>query len=81
MFKCVLKSLSDTELVSVASEVINPEILTESIVAQLDSKSNSPIFLSDKSIDEIGQILTSEIITELSSRLLESDKLIDQNDK
>jgi hypothetical protein len=35
MFKCVLKSLSDTELVSIAKEVSNPEIKTNSITSQL----------------------------------------------
>lgn len=35
MFKCVLKSLSDTELVSIASELTKPEIKTKSITSQL----------------------------------------------
>jgi hypothetical protein len=73
MFKCVLKSLSDTELVSVASEVTKPEIKTESIAAQLAAKSNSPIFIVEKTLDEVRMILTHEILAELSLRLLESD--------
>ena len=48
MFKCVLKSLSDTELVSVASEVTKPEIKTEAIAAQLAAKSNSLFLLLRK---------------------------------
>lgn len=74
MFKCVLKSLSDTELVSVAQEVTKPEILTESIAAQLVAKSNSPIFIVEKTLDEVRVILTNEILDELSLRLLETDK-------
>lgn len=70
MFKCVLKSLSDTELVSVSSEITNPEISTESIVAQLAAKSNSPIFIVEKTLDESRVILTNEILDELSYRLL-----------
>jgi len=70
MFKCVLKSLSDTELVSVSSEITNPEISTESIAAQLAAKSNSPIFIFEKTLDEARVILTNEILDELSYRLL-----------
>ena len=73
MFKCVLKSLSDTELVSIDSEVTKPEIKTEAIVAQLAAKSNSPIFIVEKTLDEIRMILTHEILDELTFRLLESD--------
>ena len=72
MFKCVLKSLSDTELVSIANEISNPEIKTESISAQLAAKSNSPILIVEKTMDEVRVILTSETLSELSTRLIES---------
>jgi hypothetical protein len=71
MFKSVLKSLSDTELVAIASEVINPNIPTKSIVAQLNSKLNSPVQFSGKTSKEMDLYLVSEVIKELSSRLLE----------
>lgn len=72
MFKCVLKSLSDTELVSIANEISNSEIKTESITAQLAAKSNSPILIVEKTMDEVRVILTSETLSELSTRLIES---------
>lgn len=74
MFKCVLKSLSDTELVSIANEVSNSEIKTESICAQLSAKSNSPIFIVEMTLDKVRTILTNEVLKELSFRLLESDR-------
>ena len=72
MFKCVLKSLSDTELVSIANKISNSEIKTESITAQLAAKSNSPILIVEKTMDEVRVILTSETLSELSTRLIES---------
>ncbi len=74
MFKCVLKSLSDTELVSVASESTNTNIKVEAIAAQLAAKSKSPIFIVEKTMSEVREILVSEIMSELSLRLLERDK-------
>ena len=74
MFKCVLKSLSDTELVSIAKEVSNPEIKINSITSQLVAKSNSPVVIAGKS-NVVRNILTSEVLAELSFRLLESDRL------
>lgn len=68
MFKSVLKSLSDTELVAISSEVINPNIPTKSIVAQLNSKLSEPIQFYGKTSKD----LVSEVIKELSSRLLEN---------
>lgn len=71
MFKSVLKSLSDTELVAISSEVINPNVPTISILDQLNSKLNDPIQFLDKTTKEIDLYLVSEVIKELSSRLLE----------
>lgn len=74
MFKCVLKSLSDTELVSIASEVSNSKIKTNLITSQLIAKSNSPlVIIGSNSV--VRNILTSEVLAELSFRLLESDRL------
>jgi len=74
MFKCVLKSLSDTELVSIASELTKPEIKTKSITSQLVAKSNSPIIIVGKP-SEVRTTLVSEVLSELSFRLLECDRL------
>lgn len=73
MFKSILKSLSDTELVSVALEITNHNIKVEKIAAQLSSKSNHPIFIVEKTSDEIRSTLNSEIISELSSRILRNE--------
>lgn len=74
MFKCVLKTLSDTELVAVSQESTNTNIQVEAIAAQLAAKSNSPIFIIEKTSEQIRTTLVSEIMSELSLRLLERDK-------
>ncbi len=72
MFKSVLKSLSDTELVAISSEIINPNVPTKSIVDQLNSKLSDPIQFYGKTSKEVDLYLVSEVIRELSSRLLEN---------
>ncbi len=74
MFKCVLKTLSDTELVAVSQESTNTNIQVEAIASQLAAKSNSPIFIIEKTSVQIRTILISEIMSELGLRLLEKDK-------
>ena len=74
MFKSVLKSLSDTELVSIASEISNPEIKTKFITSQLVAKSNSPIVIIGKP-NIVRNILTSELLAELSFRILEYNRV------
>lgn len=71
MFNCVLKSLSITELIAISEEVTNKEIETESIVNQLISKSNSPIVIGDKTMEEVRTKLTFETLEELCQRTLQ----------
>jgi hypothetical protein len=73
MFKCVLKTLSDTELVAIASELTNKKVKIQSIIGQLSSKSNSPIAFLGQT--DVKSILTSEVLIELSHRLLEINKI------
>jgi hypothetical protein len=74
MFKCVLKTLSDTELVAIASELTNKKVKIQSIVGQLSSKTNSPIAFIGQ-ISDVKSILISEVLIELSFRLLELNKI------
>lgn len=74
MFKCVLKTLSDTELVAIASELTNKKIRLQSIVGQLSSKTNSPIAFVGSTSD-VRTTLISEVLIELSFRLLELNKI------
>lgn len=71
MLKDILKSLSDTELIVISNEIINPAIPNYNIYNQLLSKRN----------DNDGYINTSEftqlsnlVINELATRLLDSNK-------
>lgn len=69
MFNCVLKSLSTTELIAISEEIGNEKIETESIVNQLISKSNSPIVIGDKTMEEVRTKLTFETLEELCNRV------------
>lgn len=71
MFNCVLKSLSTTELIAISEEITNKEIETESIVNQLISKSNSPIVIGDKTMEEVRTKLMFETLDELCKRTLQ----------
>ena len=73
MFKQVLKSLSDTELIAIATEINNPCISNESIISQLAAKSNEPYFYTSEK--ESLMLLCLELLTEFSDRLLLVDSL------
>lgn len=71
MFNCVLKSLSTTELIAISEEINDKGIETESIVNQLISKSNSPIVIGDKTMEEVRTKLMFETLDELCKRTLQ----------
>lgn len=74
-FKKVLKSLSDTELISISKEISDPNISNISIISQLMAKSNE----EDKNLytpnqPNIDMQFCINMILELSNRLLECDR-------
>lgn len=70
MIRDILKTLSDTEVVAIAKEVINPAVPNLTIYNQLMGKNNSNYVIDTKDFND----LPSAIINELTVRLLERDK-------
>lgn len=68
MIKNIIKTLSDTELISISKEIIDPTIQNITIYRQLESKRNDDI-TSDNDFNDLESI----VISELSTRLLEVD--------
>lgn len=70
MISEIIKTLSDTEVVAIAKEVIDPKVDNLTIYKQLSSKNNE-----DESIDvnDFAK-LTNVVINELVVRLLQRDK-------
>ncbi len=70
MIKDILKTLSDTELVAISKEVINPAVSNLTIYKQLMGKRND----YDDTIDTSDfSNLPNTVINELTNRLLERD--------
>ena len=69
MIKNIIKTLSDTELIAISKEIIDPTIPNITIYRQLEAKRNNDITNDDDFND-----LESIIINELSLRLLEVDE-------
>lgn len=69
MIKDILKTLSDTEVVAIAKEVINPAVPNITIYRQLMAKENDGDVIDTNDFTN----LPSSIINELVVRLLERD--------
>lgn len=67
MFKEVLESLSDTELLTISNELKNEEIDITHIIMQLIAKSNSPILWK---LEDLKSQLVIEMSNELGKRTL-----------
>ena len=78
MIKDILKTLSDTELTTVAYELNNPKISNKQIFKQLVAKSNGETIAFTKwskgYLKSSTEELVCEVAFELANRLLERDK-------
>ena len=70
MLTDILKTLSDTELVAISQEITNPAVPNISIYKQLVAKENDGESIDVNDFTNLPNL----VITELSIRLLESDK-------
>jgi len=70
MLKDILHSLSDTELIVISNEIINPAISNFSIYNQLISKSNDDTTINTDDFTKLPNL----VINELANRLLDSNK-------
>lgn len=70
MIADILKTLSDTELVAISNEVINPAVPNLSIYKQLVAKENDGDIIDTKDFSNLSNLVINELVT----RLLESDR-------
>lgn len=74
MIKNIIKTLSDTELVAISQEIVNPSIPNITIYRQLMAKRNINDDFNDSDFNELSSI----VIGELAERLLEVDERLGQ---
>lgn len=74
MIKNIIKTLSDTELVAISKEIVDPTIPNITIYRQLMAKRNNDDVINDNDFNNLGFI----VINELAERLLEVDERVGQ---
>ena len=73
MFKSVLETLSDTEIMAISHQLANPSIPNKSIVKQLKGKSNYNFSEIKGTDNEVLVQLLLEVNIELAERLFKSN--------
>ena len=73
MFKSVLETLSDTEMMAISHQLANPNVPNKSIIKQLKGKSNYNFSEVKGTDNEILIQLLLEVNIELTDRLLKSN--------
>lgn len=73
MFKSVLETLSDTEIMAISHQLANPNVPNKSIVKQLKGKSNYNFSEIKGTDNEVLVPLLLEVNIELAERLFKSN--------